>query len=185
MGSHSVSRCVACGVCTQNLGGKLQKPEGSLFSLRVISSLLQVPGAHTPLSPLLVPLEPAFSSSPVSAADMSSLKEICGGLPLDPLPENRGRKKGVPHAPVRTPNLTTQEEKVTWALQDQASLPTRYHHPKQQGFCLKCSTGFGVQSTRQLNTFHCCFNIIELSADRQSHGDSSAFHFIVSPQRKD
>uniref|UniRef100_A0A8C8S2K0 urocanate hydratase n=1 Tax=Pelusios castaneus TaxID=367368 RepID=A0A8C8S2K0_9SAUR len=47
---------------------------------------------------------------------MSSLKEICGGLPLDPLPENRGRKEGVPHAPVRTPNLTCQEEKL--ALQN-------------------------------------------------------------------
>ncbi|XP_026506050.1 urocanate hydratase [Terrapene carolina triunguis] len=47
---------------------------------------------------------------------MSSLEEICGGLPLHPLPENRGRKKGVPHAPVRTPNLTAQEEKL--ALQN-------------------------------------------------------------------
>ncbi|XP_039403042.1 urocanate hydratase isoform X5 [Mauremys reevesii] len=49
-------------------------------------------------------------------ADMSSLEEICGGLPLQPLPENRGRTKGVPHAPVRTPNLTAQEEKL--ALQN-------------------------------------------------------------------
>nr|XP_032640205.1 urocanate hydratase isoform X2 [Chelonoidis abingdonii] len=47
---------------------------------------------------------------------MSSLEEICGGLPLQPLPENRGRTKGVPHAPVRTPNLTAQEEKL--ALQN-------------------------------------------------------------------
>ncbi|XP_053891308.1 urocanate hydratase [Malaclemys terrapin pileata] len=47
---------------------------------------------------------------------MSSLEEICGGLPLHPLLENRGRKKGVPHAPVRTPNLTAQEEKL--ALQN-------------------------------------------------------------------
>ncbi|CAM5154241.1 unnamed protein product [Natator depressus] len=47
---------------------------------------------------------------------MSSLEDICGGLPLHPLPENRGRKKGVPHAPVRTPNLTAQEEKL--ALQN-------------------------------------------------------------------
>ncbi|KAH0630186.1 hypothetical protein JD844_012899 [Phrynosoma platyrhinos] len=43
---------------------------------------------------------------------MSTLKEICGGLPLYPLPENRGRKDGIPHAPVRTPNLTMQEEKL-------------------------------------------------------------------------
>ncbi|XP_028575068.2 urocanate hydratase [Podarcis muralis] len=43
---------------------------------------------------------------------MSSLKEICGGLPLNPLPENRGRKSGIPHAPVRTPNLDSHEEKL-------------------------------------------------------------------------
>ncbi|KAM6256771.1 urocanate hydratase [Porphyrio hochstetteri] len=43
---------------------------------------------------------------------MTSLKEICGGLPLNPLPENRGRRKGIPHAPVRTPNLTAQEKKL-------------------------------------------------------------------------
>nr|XP_034962385.1 urocanate hydratase [Zootoca vivipara] len=43
---------------------------------------------------------------------MSSLKEICGGLPLNPLPENRGRKSGIPHAPVRTPNLEAREEKL-------------------------------------------------------------------------
>ncbi|XP_061474403.1 urocanate hydratase [Rhineura floridana] len=43
---------------------------------------------------------------------MSSLKEICNGLPLNPLPENRGRKNGIPHAPVRTPNLTAHEEKL-------------------------------------------------------------------------
>ncbi|XP_068763452.1 urocanate hydratase isoform X2 [Struthio camelus] len=43
---------------------------------------------------------------------MASLKEICRGLPLHPLPENRGRRKGVPHAPVRTPNLTAQEKKL-------------------------------------------------------------------------
>ncbi|XP_054831811.1 urocanate hydratase [Eublepharis macularius] len=43
---------------------------------------------------------------------MSSLKEICGGLPLHTLPKNRGRKNGVPHAPVRTPNLTEYEEQL-------------------------------------------------------------------------
>ncbi|XP_014802140.1 PREDICTED: urocanate hydratase-like [Calidris pugnax] len=43
---------------------------------------------------------------------MTSLKEICRGLPLSPLPENRGRRKGIPHAPVRTPNLTAQEKKL-------------------------------------------------------------------------
>ncbi|XP_048346462.1 urocanate hydratase [Sphaerodactylus townsendi] len=43
---------------------------------------------------------------------MSSLKELCGGLPLHTLPEDRGRKNGIPHAPVRTPNLTEHEEKL-------------------------------------------------------------------------
>ncbi|KAF4789441.1 Urocanate hydratase [Turdus rufiventris] len=43
---------------------------------------------------------------------MTSLKEICRGLPLNPLPENKGRRKGIPHAPVRTPNLTAQEKKL-------------------------------------------------------------------------
>nr|XP_020665943.1 urocanate hydratase [Pogona vitticeps] len=43
---------------------------------------------------------------------MSTLKEICGGLPLDPLPMNRGRRSGIPHSPVRTPNLTPQEKKL-------------------------------------------------------------------------
>nr|XP_055069705.1 urocanate hydratase [Misgurnus anguillicaudatus] len=43
---------------------------------------------------------------------MSSLKEICAGLPLDPLPPNRGRDPSVPHAPVRTPNLTATEERL-------------------------------------------------------------------------
>ncbi|XP_057194462.1 urocanate hydratase [Triplophysa rosa] len=43
---------------------------------------------------------------------MSSLKEICAGLPLDPLPQNRGRDPSVPHAPVRTPNLTAAEERL-------------------------------------------------------------------------
>ncbi|NWT79998.1 HUTU hydratase, partial [Lanius ludovicianus] len=49
---------------------------------------------------------------PISSAAMTSLKEICRGLPLNPLPENKGRRKGIPHAPVRTPNLTAQEKKL-------------------------------------------------------------------------
>ncbi|XP_026115985.1 urocanate hydratase [Carassius auratus] len=43
---------------------------------------------------------------------MSSLKEICAGLPLDPLPPNRGRDPSIPHAPVRTPNFTPAEERL-------------------------------------------------------------------------
>uniref|UniRef100_A0A4W5L6Q9 Urocanate hydratase n=1 Tax=Hucho hucho TaxID=62062 RepID=A0A4W5L6Q9_9TELE len=43
---------------------------------------------------------------------MSNLKELCSGLPLDPMPSNRGRDPSVPHAPVRTPNLTPKEERL-------------------------------------------------------------------------
>uniref|UniRef100_A0A7N6A851 Imidazolonepropionate hydrolase n=1 Tax=Anabas testudineus TaxID=64144 RepID=A0A7N6A851_ANATE len=43
---------------------------------------------------------------------MSTLKDICSGLPLDPLPPNRGRDTSVPHAPIRTPNLTAEEERL-------------------------------------------------------------------------
>uniref|UniRef100_A0A8C9QB45 Urocanate hydratase 1 n=1 Tax=Spermophilus dauricus TaxID=99837 RepID=A0A8C9QB45_SPEDA len=43
---------------------------------------------------------------------MSSLQALCLGLPLRPLPENRGRWPGVPHAPVRTPGLSPAEEQL-------------------------------------------------------------------------
>ena len=43
---------------------------------------------------------------------MVSLQEICAGLPLNPLPKKKSRDNNIPHAPVRTPNLTPQEEKV-------------------------------------------------------------------------
>ncbi|XP_012514492.1 PREDICTED: urocanate hydratase-like, partial [Propithecus coquereli] len=43
---------------------------------------------------------------------MSSLQELCSGLPLRPLPENRGRWAGVPHAPVRTPGLSPAEQQL-------------------------------------------------------------------------
>ncbi|XP_063116265.1 urocanate hydratase [Cavia porcellus] len=43
---------------------------------------------------------------------MSSLQMLCSGLPLWPLPQNQGRWAGVPHAPVRTPNLSPAEEQL-------------------------------------------------------------------------
>ena len=43
---------------------------------------------------------------------MSSLKGICEGLPVDPLPRPRGRDESVPHAPVRTPDLSQEEQRV-------------------------------------------------------------------------
>ncbi|KAB1263841.1 Urocanate hydratase [Camelus dromedarius] len=51
-------------------------------------------------------------ASPWSQSDMSSLQALCSGLPLRPLPENRGRWPGVPHAPVRTPGLSPAEEQL-------------------------------------------------------------------------
>lgn len=60
---------------------------------------------------------------------MSDLKEICSGLPLDPLPSNPGRDPGVPHAPIRTPNLTAQEERVS-----------KYTTESQWEYFLKAST---------------------------------------------
>ncbi|XP_072329194.1 urocanate hydratase isoform X1 [Scyliorhinus torazame] len=43
---------------------------------------------------------------------MSCLQELCSGLPFYPLPPNRGRVSDMPHAPIRTPHLTPQEQKV-------------------------------------------------------------------------
>ncbi|XP_067908295.1 urocanate hydratase isoform X2 [Heterodontus francisci] len=43
---------------------------------------------------------------------MSCLAELCSGLPLHPLPPNRGRDSSIPHAPIRMPHLTPEEEKV-------------------------------------------------------------------------
>uniref|UniRef100_A0A8B9RFM5 Urocanate hydratase n=1 Tax=Astyanax mexicanus TaxID=7994 RepID=A0A8B9RFM5_ASTMX len=43
---------------------------------------------------------------------METLKKLCGGLPLNPLPPNNGRDPSMPHAPVRTPNLTAEEERL-------------------------------------------------------------------------
>lgn len=48
-------------------------------------------------------------------AVMASLKEICAGLPVDPLPSPRDRDDSVPHAPVRTVNLTDDERRV-WKI---------------------------------------------------------------------
>ncbi|XP_008408095.1 urocanate hydratase [Poecilia reticulata] len=56
---------------------------------------------------------------------MSDLKDLCSGLPLDPLPPNRGRDPNVPHALVRTPNLTAEEERL--ALRN----ALRYFPPSQ------------------------------------------------------
>ena len=41
-----------------------------------------------------------------------SLKDLTGGLPLDPLPPPRQRDENVPHAPARTTRLSADEERV-------------------------------------------------------------------------
>lgn len=43
---------------------------------------------------------------------MSSLKEICEGIVVDPLPPRKERDESVAHAPVRTPDLTADEQRV-------------------------------------------------------------------------
>ncbi|KAM4651527.1 urocanate hydratase [Discoglossus pictus] len=46
---------------------------------------------------------------------MLTLQELCAGLPLNPLPENKGRLDGLPHAPTRTPQLSADDEKLALA----------------------------------------------------------------------
>ncbi|XP_066285375.1 urocanate hydratase-like [Branchiostoma lanceolatum] len=58
---------------------------------------------------------------------MSSLKDVCSGLPLDPLPAQRDHDDSVPHAPIRTPHLTPEEERL--ALQN----ALRYFPPELHG----------------------------------------------------
>ena len=57
---------------------------------------------------------------------MSSLKDMCNGLPLDPLPRRQQRDNSVPHAPVRTPNLTADEEMVIIYLTNPLNLDWSY-----------------------------------------------------------
>ncbi|XP_058956426.2 urocanate hydratase [Pocillopora verrucosa] len=47
---------------------------------------------------------------------MASLKDLCCSLPVDPLPPPKERDNSVPHAPVRTVNLTADERRL--ALQN-------------------------------------------------------------------
>ncbi|XP_052679852.1 urocanate hydratase-like [Crassostrea angulata] len=43
---------------------------------------------------------------------MSSLKEIFEGLPIDPLPPKKPRDETIAHAPIRTPNLSHEEQSL-------------------------------------------------------------------------
>ena len=43
---------------------------------------------------------------------MATLKEVCSGLPLEPLPSAQTRDCSVPHAPKRNTNLSKSEEIV-------------------------------------------------------------------------
>ncbi|XP_043934539.1 urocanate hydratase [Protopterus annectens] len=56
----------------------------------------------------------------------SSLAALCKGLPLNPLPVSPGRDVQLPHAPMRTPDLSLEEEKL--ALQNSLRyIPTEFH----------------------------------------------------------
>lgn len=58
---------------------------------------------------------------------MASLKDLSGGLQVDPLPPRRERDNFVPHAPVRTVNLTADERRL--ALQNALRyFPPTCHH---------------------------------------------------------
>lgn len=58
---------------------------------------------------------------------MASLKDLCSGLQVDPLPPRRERDNSVPHAPVRTVNLTADERRL--ALQNALRyFPPTCHH---------------------------------------------------------
>nr|XP_033781705.1 urocanate hydratase [Geotrypetes seraphini] len=64
---------------------------------------------------------------------MELLKELCKGLPLDSLPENRGRDSRVPHAPAKTPKLSPEEKKL--ALQNSLRyFPPKFHKQLAQEF---------------------------------------------------
>lgn len=43
---------------------------------------------------------------------MNPLEELCAGILTDPLPELEARDPNVPHAPIRTPDLTGDEERL-------------------------------------------------------------------------
>ncbi|KAK2142129.1 hypothetical protein LSH36_994g01034 [Paralvinella palmiformis] len=43
---------------------------------------------------------------------MSTLKELCQGLPTDPLPDAKSRDPSIPHAPALTPNLNLSEQRL-------------------------------------------------------------------------
>lgn len=48
---------------------------------------------------------------------MSTLKEICSGLPVNSLPVKcKHRDESVAHAPVRSPNLSAEEQLVSCYL---------------------------------------------------------------------
>ncbi|XP_013065223.2 urocanate hydratase-like isoform X2 [Biomphalaria glabrata] len=70
---------------------------------------------------------------------MLTLKELCGGLPLDPLPELQPRDPNVPHAPIRVQELTHEEEKL--AVQNALRyFPARFHELLAQEFAIELRT---------------------------------------------
>lgn len=45
------------------------------------------------------------------------LKELCSGLPLDPLPPVQGRDETIAHAPVRNHGLTVEQQQVSLKIE--------------------------------------------------------------------
>lgn len=70
---------------------------------------------------------------------MLTLKELCAGLPLDPLPELYSRDPQVPHAPTRLQDLTREEEKL--AVQNALRyFPSKHHELLATEFAIELRT---------------------------------------------
>ena len=71
---------------------------------------------------------------------MATLTELCAGLPLDPLPPLRPRDASLPHAPVRTPQLTGDEKKVCLATTNELENDIVLYHLIFRSRLESCST---------------------------------------------
>lgn len=55
---------------------------------------------------------PAVAIGRGQARPVLTLANLCAGLPVNPLPPARPRDESVPHAPVRTHNLSKEQQQV-------------------------------------------------------------------------
>jgi urocanate hydratase len=57
---------------------------------------------------------------------MITIRELCNGLPLDPIPESKPRDESIAHAPVRIANLRAEERRL--AVKNALRyFPTKHH----------------------------------------------------------